>query len=94
MKDSEGQRGLAEDHVGRFFGDHHDRRSRVPRRDRRHDRRVRDAQALHTDDPQLTVDDAIRGRGRPHTAGSIRVPGRSAVSAGELNQGLTHKSVI
>ncbi len=40
MKDSEGQRGLAEDHVGRFFGDHHDRR-------------VRDAQALHTDDPQL-----------------------------------------
>ena len=56
-----------EDQVGGLLGDHHRRRVRVRARDRRHHRRVDDAQPLDAVDAQLGVDD------RPHRARRRRV---------------------
>ena len=64
--------GGLEDHGGSLFADHDARRVRIAACDGRHDRRIRDAQAVHAIDPQLVVDNRVRALAHRSRADGVK----------------------
>src|SRR5690349_22034649 len=71
-------------HIGALLADHDRRRIGVAARQRRHDRRVGNAQALDAVHAQFAVDDGKRIR--PHLAGSDRMIGGLGIVADPVEQ--------